>query len=807
MQKNHDSPLNGVRYELEVLALDLETTPRGTEAMVVVLNTLKAWRGFVSLEFRWHLLPANSSVRFWAVATFDRAVPGTSGSFRSLMAHSFPSVEWGESRAFGTFEDWKHAGEVLRKEDLITFQDPQAEVIQFLGLTKEGELRLNRESQVFVHPWVNAWVPSGERPEDLIASLMAYGQEVVLSCLVTPTSPLPGEKNVWSMPLVPNRRPQNVRLDSWDAPRPELMGVLDQQLRRTFQTIAESWEGGLFVGRLFVFSPRPISATLLGRVGNHLTKPAGVPQVEYCQGGFSVRMWSEEESCHIVALWQSGQPVPFESDLSIPGKERLRYLFSPADAAHLLRVPQVHNQPFPGLRSRLFLRPEARFFPCDGIRLGTGRTLGQAVEVRQAESDRLRHTFIVGQTGTGKSSLLAQLILQDIEAGRGVGVVDPHGELIDFVLDRIPADRIDDVVLLDPLDTEFAVGLNPLETSSPQEMDFAVNALIDLFYALFTYETIGGPMFEMYLRNTLYVLMDQGNDRTAGLVDVLKFLQDPGTRRGWLEGCRNHLAVAFWEKEAGKAGGDLSLENLIPYITSKFGRFLYNHTLQKLFSQKHSTIDFREVLDGRKILLVDLRKGVLGEQAGQFLAMVLCGKLLSAAMSRTLDARKRTLPPFFLYVDELHLVADRSLIAAMSESRKYGLGLVAATQFAEQLRPEFLSAILGNVGTLVAFRMGLDDARRFEPAFHPVLRTLDFTEIENFQCYVKMLSRNVPVPGFHLTLEAPVVAPLLSHRDAIVESSRRRHAGTSAAEAEDDELARGEGSDTIEAELSRLFGG
>jgi Type IV secretion-system coupling protein DNA-binding domain len=324
----------------------------------------------------------------------------------------------------------------------------------------------------------------------------------------------------------------------------------------------------------------------------------------------------------------------------------------------------------------------------------------------------------LGATGTGKSSLLHSMLMQDIEGGAGVYLLDPHGNLYHEVCEVVPPRRINDVILIEPADVERAVGLNFLEYHGPYpqaEMNFIANELIRIFDRLYDLRQTGGPMFELYMRNALFLVMD--NDIEGGtLMDIPLLFEDDKYRSRRIEHCRNPHTVGFWRGQAERAGGETSLKNMAPYITSKLNQFTCNGLLRPIIGQPQSTVTFRECMDRGRIVLVNLSKGRLGEFDTRLLGMLVIGKLFQAALQRVdVPASKRR--PFFLYVDEVQNFTTDTVGHLFAEARKFGLCLTLANQTLGQVggggyHPNLIETILGNVGSLILFRLRAPDAEK-----------------------------------------------------------------------------------------------
>ncbi|MEK7584710.1 MAG: type IV secretion system DNA-binding domain-containing protein [Patescibacteria group bacterium] len=393
--------------------------------------------------------------------------------------------------------------------------------------------------------------------------------------------------------------------------------------------------------------------------------------------------------------------------------------------------------------------------PKEGILLGRATYRGHTVDVRIKDADRRRHVYIIGQTGVGKSVLIESMAIQDIERGKGVCIIDPHGDLIEKVLSRIPEERTDDVIIFDPSDTDRPLALNMLEFYAPEQKTFVINEMINIFDKLYDLRQTGGPMFEQYMRNTMLLMME---DTASGstLMEVSKVLADERFRRYKLSKAKNPVVRDFWEKEAQKAGGEAALANMVPYITSKLTQFIANDIMRPIIAQQNSSFDFRKVMDEQKILLINLSKGKIGDMNSMLLGLVCVGKLLMAALSRV-DMPEDERKDFYLYIDEFQNYITDSIAIILSEARKYKLNLTIAHQYIAQLIKRgdtaVRDAVFGNVGTIVAFRVGVEDAETIAQQFAPVVDTYDVMNIEKFNAYISILGDNPRPPSFNFSPE------------------------------------------------------
>ncbi len=400
--------------------------------------------------------------------------------------------------------------------------------------------------------------------------------------------------------------------------------------------------------------------------------------------------------------------------------------------------------------------PAPQEVPTIGTILGTNSYRGVETVVRMSPEDRLRHVYVIGQTGTGKSVFLKNMIIQDIIAGEGVCFVDPHGSDILDILANVPKERMNDVVYFDPSHVERPMALNMLEydRSHPEQKTFVVNELFSIFQKLYggNPESMG-PMFEQYFRNaTMLVIEDPETGCT--LMDVSRVMADKAYRQLKLSRCKNPVVVQFWTEVAEKAGGEASLANIVPYITSKFDVFLANDIMRPIVAQEKSSLDFTDIMDNKKILLVNLSKGRLGDINANLIGLILVGKILMAALARV-DKIATGFPPFYLYIDEFQNITTDSIAVILSEARKYKLSLNVAHQFIAQLDQKIRDAVFGNVGSIVSFRISAEDAEYLEKQFTPVFSAKDLMDIDNLNACVKLLINGRPAKPFNIKEEYP----------------------------------------------------
>lgn len=438
--------------------------------------------------------------------------------------------------------------------------------------------------------------------------------------------------------------------------------------------------------------------------------------------------------------------------------ERQKFVLSTEELASVFHFPLASTET-PKIK---WLRAKAAPPPADlpaepVLVLGTNVYRGEERLVGFAsDGDRRRHLYVIGQTGTGKSSFMKTLVAQDLAAGRGVAVIDPHGDLIDDILGFIPSERAEDVLVFDPGDVERPVGLNMLEYDRryPEQKSLVINEILGIFDKLYDLKATGGPMFEQYFRNTLSLLMGDP-EFLPTLLEVPRVLSDTAFRKFLLGRCADPITKNFWELEAEKAGGEAALANIVPYITSKFNVFLANDIMRPIVAQKGSAFNFRDIMDNKKILLVNLAKGRLGDINSSLLGLIFVGKILLASFSRV-DLPEPQRKDFYFYIDEFQNYATPSIATILSEARKYRLCLTIGHQFIGQLTEQIRDAVFGNVGTMASFRIGVDDAEFMEKQFAPVFSARDLINIDNYNAYVRMLINDKTSVPFNFQTLPPV---------------------------------------------------
>lgn len=389
----------------------------------------------------------------------------------------------------------------------------------------------------------------------------------------------------------------------------------------------------------------------------------------------------------------------------------------------------------------------------DYMYIGRNNFRGQNKDLFLKPDARLRHFYIVGQTGSGKSGFMGGMMMRDIKMGHGCAYIDPHGSDAEKILQQVPPERVEDVVIFDPSDLERPVGLNMLEFKSPEQRTLATNEMLNIFDSLYNLKVTGGPMFEQYFRYGI-MLLTEDPESGSTLLEIPKLFADEGYRNYKLSKTKDQEIIDFWRKQAEAAGGEASLKNLVPYVVSKLAPFLTNAYLRPIVAQQKSTIDFRKIMDEKKILIAKLSKGRIGDMNANLLGMILIGKLLIAALERDEIPEKDRIP-FYLYIDEFQNFLTDGIQIILSEARKYKLGLTVAHQFLGQLTRQggdtkIRDAVFGNVANKAIFRIGEEDAPFLKKVLDDKLEESDLQQVENFTCFAKIQVDGKPTPAFTL---------------------------------------------------------
>jgi len=392
--------------------------------------------------------------------------------------------------------------------------------------------------------------------------------------------------------------------------------------------------------------------------------------------------------------------------------------------------------------------------PPSGLLMGYNFYRGVKKEIRLSPEDRRRHAYIVGQTGTGKSTMLENLAVQDMLSGNGFAFIDPHGDAAEKLLSMVPKDRAEDVVYFSPGDMEHPLGLNIFEYSTPEQKDFLIQESLNMLYKLYDPGKTGiiGPRFEHWYRNAALTLM--ADPHGASFIELPKVFTDAAYLKNKFKFLKDPTVIDFWTKEMAQTS-DYHKSEMLGWFVSKFGAFQTNEMMRNIIGQTHSSFDLRDIMDNKKMLIVNLSKGRVGELNSQLLGMIFVIKIQAAAMSRA-NVPEDQRPDFCLYVDELQNFSTDSFAAILSEARKYHLNLIVANQFIGQLTDEIRDAVFGNIGTILSYRTGPEDAEFLVKQFEPIFDQRDLVNLPNHNAIMKLLIGGLPSQPFSITALPPL---------------------------------------------------
>jgi len=421
------------------------------------------------------------------------------------------------------------------------------------------------------------------------------------------------------------------------------------------------------------------------------------------------------------------------------------------ELASLFHIPNNKYNRSPLIAWQRFkLAPAPSDLPTEGILIGHNYYRGETKEVRIKNEDRFRHFYIIGQTGTGKSSTLQVMIRQDLRNGNGLCIVDPHGQLIDDIMPFIPRERADDVIYFNPADLERPIGINLLEASTPEERELVALDAMNIMIKLFN-EEIFGPRIQDYFRNGCLTLME--DPEGGALTDIVRLFTDDEYQKLKVEHVKNPIVRSFWEHQMAKTGAREKQE-MIPYFASKFGQFVTNTMMRNIIGQSKSSFDFAEAMNSKKILLMNLSKGTTGDINSKLLGLIIVQKIQMAALRRQ-NQGKGARQDFFLYIDEFQNYITDSIESILSEARKYRLGLIMAHQYIKQLEGEdgkskVKDAVFGNVGTMMAYKIGAQDAEYMAKEFGPVFSESDLINLDKYKAVMKLSIDTQPSRPFSI---------------------------------------------------------
>ncbi len=455
-----------------------------------------------------------------------------------------------------------------------------------------------------------------------------------------------------------------------------------------------------------------------------------------------------------------------------------RFLFGTAELASIFHLPHSKYNKVETIKWQNFkVAPAPKNIPEEGLFLGTNTYRAEKRKIFMKNDDRFRHFYIIGQTGTGKSSIIQLMARQDFHNGKGVCVVDPHGSLIDDLLPYIPRERADDVIYFNPADTERPMGLNMLEGKSEDERDLIALDAMNMMVKMFG-EEIFGPRIQDYFRNGCLTLMEDQEEGGA-ITDLVRLFTDDEWGKYKLTKVKNPIVRSFWENQMAKTG-QREKQEMIPYFAAKFGQFTTNTLIRNIVGQTKSSFDIGDAMNTGKIVLMNLSKGLIGDINSTLLGMMVVNKIQVAAMRRQREGAAGR-KDFFLYIDEFQNFVTPSIESILSEARKYRLGLILAHQYIDQLEKDsklagatsLKGAVFGNVGSMMFYKIGPQDAEVGAKEMGPVFSEQDLVNVDNFKGSLKLCVDGSPSKPFSIEVPKPWMDKTYAKDDQAAEAFKQ----------------------------------
>ncbi len=672
--------------------------------------------------------------------------------------------------------EWEKArvAEIQRREELVTLDSikPTRRLGFDNAIMDDGETA--QTNLYVVHPFL----PHPGQLERFLRMILLNPHKIVFTAML---SPVDLEDREEQMLMDEISSSEGFRKN----PSPNIQRIQEHRASMVCNALMSqmlSLQDAPFYSTITLASPEKLPATLVEAAGLAVSASIGeVPNSVYTEpafiqmGGYDVAFpVSKEDKAIVRANLATLSQHSWGKSLASDGMQRLRFMMNGHESACSFRFPEDLGDGLPGMKTHTersrpipleLTQKVDRLDPAQTLLLGTNTHMGLTSDIRLPLNDRLLHMYVVGQTGTGKSTLLKTMLISDMEAGRGCALIDPHGDLYEEMLGLIPPERVKDVILLDPSDMKFPFGMNLLEANTWEEQHFVVREMQAIMRRLLAedYGRFGaefaGPVFYQHMQmNMLLVMSDPENPGT--LLDFYEVYQssdywkrwiplkteDPQLKM-WVEHTLSHLDYTRRYESGHSTWGE--------YLSSKFMDFIFDPRLRLIFGQPESTFDLQEIMNDGKILLVNLAKGLLGEANSRFLGLILMAKIQAEAMKRAkIPPAKRR--PFFLYVDEFQSLATENFTILLSEARKFKLGLVLANQFLSQITDQrIIQAVFGNVGSFLSFRLGREDAVQVEPQFLPYFDQMDLINMPNWQVAMRTTVDGASLRPFSLKTILP----------------------------------------------------
>ncbi len=672
-------------------------------------------KGQEFLSFEYSVL--NSEIHFFIVCPRN-----LESLIEKQLTSFYPDCFIERVRDYNIFkEEYKVTGTYMRlvKESIVPFKtynrlnsDPINSIINVLSKFKSEE---GAAIQILIRPKKDGWQSKGrERAEELFNKKNQKAR--------SPLNPLGWIAGLFELlvrgeNITDNQNPDTTR--TTPATEEEVKAIEEKNSQPGFETII----------RLIV------SSSTKREADSHLTNmKSAFSQYAGTNGNsFTATKWHSDKRLIRDFIFRAFRR---------PHNYKLRQkksVLSCDELASLYHIPNNKYNRSPNIAWQRFkLAPAPTDVPTEGILIGYNYYRGEKKEIRMKREDRFRHFYVIGQTGTGKSSILQVMIRQDLKNGDGLCIVDPHGQLIEDIMPFIPRERADDVIYFNPADLERPIGINLLEADTPEERELVALDAMNIMIKIFN-EEVFGPRIQDYFRNGCLTLMEDPDG--GALTDIVRLFTDDEYQKMKVEKVTNPIVRSFWEHQMAKTGAREKQE-IIPYFASKFGQFVTNTMLRNIIGQTKSSFDFSEAMNKKKILLMNLSKGTTGDINSKLLGLIIVQKLQMAALRRQKQG-KEARKDFFLYIDEFQNYITDSIESILSEARKYRLGLIMAHQYIKQLEGEdgkskVKDAVFGNVGTMMSYKIGAQDAEYMAKEFAPVFSESDLINLDKYKAVMKL---------------------------------------------------------------------
>lgn len=635
-------------------------------------------------------------------------------------------------------------GEFTLKKDfafpIATYQETKRDATRALlnalsGATREDGVGI----QILIRPAAEGWVKVAQEAAENIRKKkgMSSGSKTLMNGVM---------EALWKPPEAKEVKPEDKQLSSYEQAQVE--AIEDKTRYPGYETLIRVVASSNTAARSQALMNNVVSAfAMFDSAQNNGFKFAVSKNIEEFVTAYIFRFFPQEVHSNILNTIELATIFHLPNQNSIPTSQVQRQAAKQVDGPTQLME--------------------------EGFLLGYNEFRGVKKPIRLGNKDRRRHAYIIGQTGTGKSKLLENLAYQDMMDGRGFAFIDPHGDSAEELLGMVPKERVEDVIYFAPGDMEMPVGLNLFEFENQDQRDFIIQETIAMLYKLYDpgHTGIIGPRFESWFRNAALTVM--ADPAGSSFLDVQQVFIDQAFADEKIKHVTNQTVLDFWNKEMAQTTESAKGE-MLGWFASKFGAFLANDMMRNIIGQTKSGFNLREIMDNKKILLVNLSKGRVGELNSQLLGMIFVMKFNAAAMGRA-DMPESERQDFSLYVDEFQNFATDSFATILSEARKYRLSLILANQFMTQLTDQIREAILGNIGTVISGRIGITDAEILVKKFTPTFDVEDLTRMPNFQTIASVMINDVPSAAFSMSLLPPLGQSNPQLRDALKRLSATKY--------------------------------